>query len=259
MPNHVISVVNNKGGTGKTTSSISLAHALANQGKKVLLVDVDSQCNSTSTLLGGVNGDVTLYQILSDENASVEQAIHLTDYRHLSLLPNIPETAALEPDLLRRDDRGYPLLQERLRPYVLEHYDFTLLDCPPNLGMFSMTAMIASDSIIVPVEAGSRYSTDGLTKTVGLINSIQEHFNPDLRFLRLLINKVDMRTNASKNSVAILREVFGEKVFETYISNNTDVQQAEIESQSVLRYNSKATASLQFRKLAKELISILDD
>ncbi|NCC60290.1 MAG: ParA family protein [Verrucomicrobiae bacterium] len=254
---YVIAVVNNKGGTGKTTSTINLGHALANQKKKILLIDVDSQCNTTSTLLDGVVIQKSLYDILEGE-AQAEEAIYPTEYFNLYVMPNIPETAALEPKILTRDDRGYSLLRDHLRKYVISKFDITLLDCPPNLGIFSIAAMICADSVIVPVEAGSRYATDGLEKTVELIEAIRENFTPELRFLRLLINKADQRTTVSRVGIETLKEAFGPKVFTTVISLNTDVQQSELVKKTVLRHNPKATASRQFRTLAKELLDIIE-
>jgi len=254
---YVIAVVNNKGGTGKTTSTINLGHALANQKKKILLIDMDSQCNTTSTLLEGATIQKSLYDIL-DGGAQAEETIYPTDYLNLYVLPNVPETAALEPEILSRDDRGYSLLRDGIREYVLNKFDITLLDCPPNLGVFSIAAMICADSVIVPVEAGSRYATDGLEKTVELIEGIRENYTPQLRFLRLLINKADLRTTVSRIGIETLKDAFGPKVFGTVISLNTDIQQSELVKKTVLRHNPKATAARQFRSLAKELLEILE-
>lgn len=253
----IIAVVNNKGGTGKTTSTLNLGHALANKKKKVLVVDIDSQCNSTSTLLEGVAPQKNLYDLL--EGSSASDCIYPTSYPRLFVLPNTPESAGLEPEILARDDRGYPLLRNGLRNYALENFDITLLDCPPNLGVFSISAMIAADSVIVPVEAGSRYATEGLEKTVELIGSIRESFAPELRFLRLLVNKADLRTNISRIGIETLQSSFQGKVFETVISSNTDIQQSELLRKTVLAHNPKATASRQFRSLATELLTILEE
>jgi cellulose biosynthesis protein BcsQ len=253
---YIISVVNNKGGTGKTTSTINLGHSLANLKKKILLIDVDSQCNTTSTLLEGTPIQKSLYDVLAGD-CLVEDAIYPTEYLNLYVLPNIPETAALEPELLSREDRGYSLIRDGIRDFSLKKFDITMIDCPPNLGVFSISAMICADSVIVPVEAGSRYATDGLEKTVELIEGIRESYTPELRFLRLLINKADLRTTVSRIGIETLKEAFGAKVFKTIISLNTDIQQSELVKKTVLRHNPKATASRQFRSLAKELMDII--
>lgn len=257
---HILAISNNKGGVGKTTTAANLAHALANRKKHVLVVDADSQCNLTSTLLSRPWPGNSLLELLDGDGLPPESCIHpATEYERLHVLPNKTDTAALEPDLARREDLGWPLLRDRLRDYAVDHYDVTLIDCPPNLGMFALQAMIASDFIIVPVEAGSRYAIDGLDQTVETIEDIAE-VDPtggSGRFLRLLINKADRRTAVSRVSIEHIQQTYGDKVFQTIIPINTHIQQAEASKKTVIRHSSKSPGADVFRALAGELLGIL--
>lgn len=254
----IVSVINNKGGVGKTTISVNSAHALANQGKKILLVDLDSQCNATSTFFDFKTGK-NLYDLYSSD-IDVSECIHVTDYPRVSFLPNVPDTAALEPTFLRREDYGWFLLTDKLREFALENFDITILDCPPNLGTFSIQAMVASDFVIVPVEAGSRYATDGLNRTIQTIEDIAttEGIDRSGLFLKLVINKADRRTSISKVTIDVIESNYSGKVFETIIPINTDIQQAELLGKTVLRHMAKSNGARAFRELADELLQTLE-
>ena len=256
----LISVINNKGGVGKTTTSANLGHALARKNRRVLVVDMDSQCNATDILVRGQGllTSATLYDLIAKNSIPNPQACILaTRYPNLFLLPNIPETATLEPELISSVPDSLFRLRNNIRQYALENFDFTFLDCPPNLGTFVILALYSSDFVVVPTEAGSKHSSEGLIKAVEFINEIQQKGNPDLRFLRLLITKVDRRTSISKAVVDQIRTTFPkDKVFKTQIPVNTDLQKAEFMGQTIFQYRSNALSAIAYSHLADELVNL---
>ena len=250
---HTIAFVNNKGGVGKTTSAVNLGHALAVRNKKVLLIDLDSQCNATGIFLkDGAQGN-TLYELYSDDSSvDVASCIYPTNYDNLWLLPNVHETATLELVLSTTPDKGYLLLRERLH-HACTQFDYILLDCPPNLGLFAVQAMATASNIIIPIECGSRFAIDGMQRTMEAISGVQQHFNDGIRSVRLLITRADKRTSISRITTHQLRKHFGEEVFDTVIPLNTAVQQAELLHRTVIDYAPESNGAQYFHVLANEI------
>ena len=257
MRGQIISIVNNKGGVGKTTVAVNLAHALTRRGQRVLVVDTDSQCNATSILYSKDPGKNTLYEVLAESDINIQQCIYPTEYEKLFCLPNTNDTSALEPPLLSALPDSFEIIRRRIRQYAQEHYDFTFLDCPPNMGFFVVSALHASDFVIVPVLSGSAFSIEGLSKAIDLINGIHTSSNPDLRFLRLLINQVDKRTAMAKVSIDQINKHFTpDQVFKTMIPVNAAFQRAENEAKTIIRYDPTTLGAKAYRALAKELLDI---
>jgi len=257
----IIAVCNNKGGVGKTTLATNLSHAFSNLNKSVLVVDLDSQCNATSLLLKQGFAKTSLYDLFNDPGMPIESAIYATEYEQVKLLPNVEETSALELELLEMKglQQSFKILRERLRDYAVNKFDYVILDTPPNMGFFVISALHASDFVIVPVLAGSAYSVEGLSRAIALITNIQGTSNPDLKFLRLLVNAVDMRTSMSRVSLRILAESFGEEsIFKTTIPVSAAFQQAEHFKKSVIRHAPKTAGARAYRELALEIEDILN-
>lgn len=256
----VISIVNHKGGVGKSTTTVNLAHALANKGKKVLVWDQDPQANSTSILLPmNAEGSKTLYDLYKqDTPCKVQECIYKTAYENLFVLPNSPKSARLEPILYKNMAESYQLTRNYLS-HVKEYYDYVFFDNCPSLGLFTLQSLIASDCVIIPVEAGSRYAIEGLLAAIDAIDSVSSTANPNLRFLRLLMNLVDLRTSVSRTSLDFIKDRFGDsKVFKTAIPQNTQIKQAENEGKTVLRHAPQSVGAKRFRDLADEVISLIE-
>ncbi|MBF0529902.1 MAG: ParA family protein, partial [Deltaproteobacteria bacterium] len=173
--------------------------------------------------------------------------------------PNVEDTASLEPDLITSAPRSFFTLREKLRPYARQHFDFTFIDNPPNMGTFVLCSLYASDFVIVPNTAGSKFSMEGLIKALKLTDKIRENGNPDLKFLKLLINQVDRRTASSKATIEYIKRHFSEeKVFNTTIPVNATFQRAEEFDQTIIRYSPSSPGSRAYRELAKELVAIFE-
>jgi len=252
----IIIVINNKGGVGKTTITANLAHGLANRGKKILVVDQDSQANTTSILSPPIGAN-TLYSLYSSDEP-VSSYVYPTPYENLDLIPNENATATLELELYGDVKTSYHLLRNKIRKYAEDNYDHTLIDSPPNLGIFVMMGLICADAAIIPIEAGSRYSIDGFVAAYEAIQAASQKINHDLRFLRAVVNKVDMRTSVSKTSVEYLKRHFGDKLFNTTIPINTEIQRAEMDRQTVIRHSPHSTGAKKFRLLTDELLGMID-
>jgi cellulose biosynthesis protein BcsQ len=258
----IIAVVNNKGGVGKSVVSTSIASALGSNTRSVLVVDMDAQCDSTDNLgLSSVEEKNTLCgmikSFLDTDNVNIKEYIHSTEDRGVSVIPNHEETAWLETELYRNIPENFYILRKLLRDYAKKNYDYTILDTPPNMGIFVTMAMIASDFVIVPVEGGSLRSVKGLNRAISTINEIKETANSDLKFLRLLLNRVDMRTSISKAVSDHLINKFGKSMmFETVIPQNTIVQQSEAARISLMKLSPSSKSAHRFRSLAKEILQM---
>lgn len=256
----IITIANNKGGVGKTTATCNLAHALAKTGKKILIVDNDTQCNSTTLLMTKkFRVRDSLYELLSpEENVPVEKCIYPTPYANLYCLPNIPETSGLEPDIIE-DKSGNLLmaLRKLVRDHALKNFDYTFIDTPPNLGSFVLAALYASDFVIVPIAARSTFSLEGLVRALKLIERIKNSKNKDLKFLRLLINEIDRRTSSSSACIQHVSTSFDEGMFfRTVVPVNATFHTAEGNNQTIIAHNYSSAGSKAYRSLANEFIEI---
>ncbi len=257
----IIAVINNKGGVGKTTVACNLAHALGLLGQRVLVVDLDSQCNATALLIPKEDAPRhSLYELLQPDGpeANLEDYLTPTRYDNVFCLPNVPETASLEPQLILNAPDSFFRLRRQIRDQARARFDFTLIDTPPNLGTFVLCALGAADFALVPIKSGSAFSVEGLLKAVRLIKEVQEQSNRDLRFLRLLINQVDRRTLISRTLAGQITKAFREdQVFRTTIPINTAFERAEAAGNTLLRHHPGAPGAGAFRALAQELLDIV--
>ena len=248
----MISVGNQKGGVGKTTTTVNLGAALAQLGKKVLIIDSDSQGNATSGL-GGERGQVkeSLYEILVDQEP-LENCILPTANENLDIVPSTISLAAAELELVNVKNRE-ERLKEAVAP-VKDKYDYILVDCPPSLGQLSINAFTASDTILIPVQA-EYYALEGLSQLLNTIRLVQRSYNREFRIEGVLITMLDARTNLGYEVVEEVRKYFQEKVYKTIISRNIRLSEAPSYGQSVLDYDPRSRGAEMYLDLAKEVIS----
>lgn len=252
----IIAVFTNKGGVAKTTTTLSLGHAFAKKGIKTLVADIDSQCNSSEPLIG-IDPQNNLMDVLNNK-LDIDNCIHPIDaQKDLFCLPNTSELVSIEPKLIRMGLDGFGILRDKIQSYCRDTFDITIIDCPPNHGIMTINALMTSDLAIVPTEAGSRNSIKGLKSALTFIDDIKRDGNPDLKFLKLLVTKLDSRTAIGKDYLLQLQDVFKGKIFDTAIPKNVDFQYAENQNKTIFQSNPKAAGAKAYMKVAIEIIKLL--
>jgi chromosome partitioning protein len=251
----IITIGNNKGGTGKTTITTHVGVALSKLNHRVLIIDNDSQCNATSLLLSGVNFKYSMYDFLTDPNDSNKEYEVKTSFPNLSCLPNVVDTSGLSLDFTKAYPDSLYIIKIALQK-MKNKYDYILIDCPPTLDIPMSMALCASHAVIIPVEVGSLHSIDGLDKCLDLIEAMQE-LNPQLNFLKLVMNRADKRTSISKIMIEEIKRNYSGEYFETIISVCTALQQAEYLRKTLFEYSQTHTALKLYKQLAKEIVTLL--
>lgn len=245
----IISIVNQKGGVGKTTTTINLGAALAYEGFKVLIVDFDEQANATIGL--GIRKEDILFDI-SDFFTHVgllKKAIMRTSLENLFIIPASIKLASVEESLYSVTDREF-LLSNKLS-YLKEEYDYILIDCPPSLGLITDNALYASDSVIIPVDC-SYFAYEALSQMVKKISEVQNL--KDLKVEGVLITKLDNRTTIGYELIEKIQFLFPGKIFSSRITYSSHIQMAPVVGKSVLEYSINSRGSKEYRKLAEEIL-----
>ena len=248
----IISVANQKGGVGKTTTTVNLGACLASLGKKVLLVDMDAQGNATSGV-GIRKPDVTkdIYDVLVNE-LPIDEATLITEHENLSIVPATLQLAGAEIELtslMARESRLKGSLAE-----VSSQYDYILIDCPPSLGHLTINSFTASDSILIPVQC-EYYALEGLSQLLNTVRLVQKHFNPELEIEGVLLTMYDARTNLGNEVVEEVRKYFREKVYETIIPRNIRLSEAPSHGKPIIDYDPRSRGAEVYQALAKEVVS----
>lgn len=247
----VISVANQKGGVGKTTTAVNLATIMAKKGKKVILIDADPQGNATSGL--GVDKDVenSTYELLVDE-VDIISTLQNTCVKTLKLCPSNVSLAGAEVELVSQMSREQRL-KEKLYE-IRDKVDFIFIDCPPSLGLITLNAFTASDSVLIPVQC-EYYALEGLGQLINTINLVKKHLNKDLEIEGAVLTMYDMRTNLSNQVVREVKRYFDDKVYKTVIPRNVKLSEAPSFGMPISLYDPKSKGARCYEKLAREVLN----
>lgn len=251
----IISIANQKGGVGKTTSAINLAASLAILEYKTLLVDADPQANSTS----GCGFDpkaikISLYECLIDEKAAKDVVLE-TDTPNLFLIPSHLDLVGAEIELINHPNRER-IMKNMFEP-LINDFDFIIIDCSPSLGLITVNALTASDSVLIPVQC-EFFALEGLGKLLNTIKIVQSRLNPDLEIEGILLTMYDSRLNLSNQVVQEVKRRFGDSVFKTIIHRNTRLGEAQSMRMPVIMYDADSKGAFNYLNLAREILQSND-
>lgn len=250
----IISVVNQKGGVGKTTTAINLGAALVALGKRVLLVDLDPQGNASTGLgIDADQRDVTTYELLLDD-ISLRDAIQMTYTDDLMIVPATTDLSSADIELIANEKRSF-LLRDALRQREIDEFDldYVIIDCPPSLSLLTVNALVASDSVLVPLQS-EFFALEGLSQLMLTVREVRATANPDLRIEGIVLTMYDARNNLSRQVEQDARENLGELVFKTLIPRNVRLSEAPSFALPVLMYDPNSAGAKAYKALASELV-----
>ena len=247
----IIAIANQKGGVGKTTTSINLSSCIAAKGKKVLVVDIDPQGNTTSGYGIEKNDlDNTIYELMLGD-CSIEDCIIKDVIENISILPSNVNLAAAEIELIGVDKKEYILKNEI--DWVKDRYDYIIIDCPPSLSLLTVNAMNTADSVLVPIQC-EYYALEGLSQLIHTVNLVKERLNPNLEMEGVVFTMYDSRTNLSAQVVENVKSHLNQKVYRTVIPRNIRLAEAPSYGQPINIYDPKSAGAESYLALAEEVI-----
>ncbi|WP_416148057.1 ParA family protein [Salipaludibacillus sp. HK11] len=248
----VIAIANQKGGVGKTTTSVNLSACLAHEGKKVLIIDIDPQGNTTSGI-GIDKGDVDecIYNVLV-EDQKAKNVIVPTAVENLFILPSTIQLAGAEIELVPTISREVRL--KRAIDSIKADYDYLIIDCPPSLGLLTINSLTAADSVLIPVQC-EYYALEGLSQLLNTVRLVQKHLNQELEIEGVLLTMLDARTNLGIQVIEEVKKYFREKVFQTIIPRNVRLGEAPSHGKPIITYDPKSRGAEVYLELAKEVMT----
>lgn len=246
----IISIANQKGGVGKTTTAVNFSALLAKKGRKVLLIDTDPQGNATSGV--GVEKTVSfsVYDVLVDD-VEIENTIQMTEMKNLDICPSNINVAGAEVQLVSQQNREYKLKEKVDK--IKDQYDYIIIDCPPSLGLVTLNAFTASDSVLIPVQC-EYYALEGLGQLINTINIVKRKLNKSLKIEGALLTMYDARTNLSNQVVKEVKNYFEDRVYKTVIPRNVKLSEAPSYGMPICMYDARSKGSRCYDKFTKEFI-----
>ena len=248
----IITVANQKGGVGKTTTTINLAAAVANKGFKTLLIDLDPQANSSMSYVDVRQVEKSMFDVLVSEELGIRDVIVSTPVENLSLAPSRIALAKLESKLIGEID-GHYRLKDRIAE-VINEYDYVFIDTPPTLGMITVNALVASTHVLVPIQS-SYFALEGTDDLLETIEKIKSRPNPNLQLLGVVITMHDKRTTLSKDIHDQIQQVFGDRLFRTTITKSIRLEESPAYKESIFSFAPRSSGAMEYYSLSEEILS----